>query len=73
MDETRKSFIAAVRDNWRSSLLAVLAGNVVYFLIVEPRLPAHLRHEAFHIDLGLSIDFAICLVLLVVFQSFQKK
>jgi cytosine/uracil/thiamine/allantoin permease len=47
----RKSF-------WRA-LIAVLAGNAVYF-ILEPHLPPPLRHHLYQIDLGLAFDFVIC-------------
>ena len=58
---------------WRESLLAVLAGNVIYFLLVEPRLPERLRHHAFQIDAGLWIDFGVCLVVLAVVRWLRKK
>ena len=44
------------------SLIAVLAGNAVYFLLLVPRLPAAGRHRPFGLDLGLLIDFWACLV-----------
>ncbi len=42
------------------ALLAVLIGNIIYFLLLVPRLPTGARHVPFHLDLGLMIDFAIC-------------
>jgi hypothetical protein len=44
---------------WAEYLLAVLGGNVLYMLI-EPQLPIVFRHRLFHVDLGLGLDFAIC-------------
>ena len=41
------------------SLLAILAGNIIYFLLA-PRLPQAVRHDPFRSDLGLALDFAIC-------------
>jgi hypothetical protein len=41
-------------------LLAVLLGNLIYFSI-ERYLPPAARHEPYRIDLGLAIDFSICL------------
>lgn len=58
MATARQSFLA----NFLKSLAAVLTGNAVYFLIVDPRLPAHARHQLFQFDLGLVIDAWICLI-----------
>ena len=44
------------------ALAAVLTGNAVYFLVVMPRLPAGGRHEPFRLDVGLLVDFWLCLV-----------
>lgn len=41
-------------------LAAVVAGNGVYFLLLEPRLPAWLVHQPFRIDAGLGLDFLLC-------------
>jgi hypothetical protein len=40
-------------------LLAILAGNLVYFL-AQPVLPDFLGHEVYKIDPGLILDFVIC-------------
>lgn len=45
------------------ALLAVVAGNAVYFLLVAPRLPESARHRPFVPDAGLALDFLICLLL----------
>ena len=47
---------------WAEYLLAVLGGNIIY-LAIEPQLPSTLRHRMFQVDLGLAIDFLICVVL----------
>jgi hypothetical protein len=47
--------------NFVHALAAVLAGNAVYFLLVK-HLPPQARHVPFQIDLGLVVDFSICLV-----------
>ncbi len=44
------------------SLAAVLIGNAVYFLLLSPLLPPLARHQAFRLDLGLVVDFWVCLV-----------
>ncbi len=53
---------ARILPNLAKSLIAVLAGNAVYFLLVDPRLPANARHRPFQFDLGLVIDAWTCLV-----------
>jgi len=47
---------------WAEYLMAVLGGNIVY-LAIEPQLPPPLRHRMFQVDLGLALDFFICVVL----------
>ena len=47
---------------WAEYLLAVLGGNVIY-LAIEPQLPSAWRHRMFQIDLGLALDFIICVAL----------
>jgi len=42
------------------SLAAVLIGNAIYFLAVMPMMPPRGRHTPFRLDLGLLIDFWIC-------------
>jgi hypothetical protein len=47
--------------NFIQALVAVLVGNAAYFLLVR-YLPLRARHVPFQIDLGLVVDFWICLV-----------
>lgn len=47
--------------NLVQAFLAIVLGNVVYF-ILAPSLPFMARHQPFHIDLGLLVDFWFCLV-----------
>jgi hypothetical protein len=47
--------------NTLQALLAIILGNLVYFLLV-PSLPAAARHRPFHLDLGIILDFWFCLV-----------
>ena len=60
---------------WRRFLLAlaaVIAGNGVYFAVMR-FLPSRGQHAAFRLDLGLLLDFWLCLIifnlLLLVFRS----
>lgn len=43
------------------ALVAVLAGNAAYFLLM-PRLLPGARHVPFRMDVGLVVDFWFCLV-----------
>lgn len=46
--------------NFLQALLAIILGNIVYFLLL-PSLPAVAHHHPTRIDLGLLIDFFFCL------------
>ena len=48
------------RSFWQS-LIAVLAGNAIYFSL-ERFLPPRAQHQLYRIDLGLAVDFWVCLV-----------
>ncbi len=50
--------------NFLDGLVAVLAGNAIYFLLM-PHLPAVARHKLFKQDWGLWVDFAICAAIFV--------
>jgi hypothetical protein len=43
-------------------LIAILLGNAIYFWIL-PHLPPSLQHEPLHLDWGVAVDFAVCLLL----------
>ncbi|MFB3827647.1 MAG: hypothetical protein ACE15B_12820 [Bryobacteraceae bacterium] len=43
---------------WRS-LAAILLGNAVYYALYE-WLPPRARHQPYHIDWGLAVDFWFC-------------
>jgi hypothetical protein len=51
-------------QNFLDALLAVLAGNAVYYLLM-PHLPQAARHRLFQEDWGLLLDFAICTAIFV--------
>jgi len=51
----------SVLVNFLQALIAIVLGNVVYFLLM-PSLPAVARHHIFHPDLGVVVDFWFCLV-----------
>jgi hypothetical protein len=45
------------------ALAAVLGGNAIYFAVLIDRLPAWAYHRPYHADLGLLLDFLICVAL----------
>ncbi len=51
----------SVRMNLLQALLAIILGNVVYFVLI-PSLPPVARHRPLHLDLGMVLDFWFCLV-----------
>lgn len=48
-----------MKFNFRRSLLAILAGNLIYYS-VQKYLPAVARHQIYRVDFGLAIDFLLC-------------
>jgi hypothetical protein len=57
--------------NFLDALLAVLAGNAIYFLLM-PHLPRVARHTLFKEDWGLLLDFAICTVIFVAVKYVRR-
>ncbi len=62
--------LRVLRNFWKS-LIAVLAGNAVYFLLM-PHLPPAARHAPGRLDLGLLIDFWFCVVAYGVVDLWQR-
>ena len=58
--------------NFVHALIAVLAGNAIYFLVM-PYLPLPARHVAPRLDLGLVVDFWICLVVLGIVKTMARR
>jgi len=52
---------SSVLVNFLQALLAIILGNVVYF-VLAPSFPPIARHHPFKPDLGMAIDFWFCLV-----------
>jgi len=63
--------VSKPRMNFVQSLIAVLAGNLVYFLVM-PHLPPAARHTLGKMDLGVLVDFWFCLVFLGAIKTFTK-
>lgn len=58
-----------MKRSFGQSLLAVLAGNAIYFG-VEQVLPAAAQHQLYQPDWGLAIDFCICVACYGVVRMF---
>jgi cytosine/uracil/thiamine/allantoin permease len=58
--------------NFWQSLIAVVVGNAIYFLLM-PRMPRLAQHTTFRFDLGLVVDFWICLVIYGLLELFQRR
>jgi hypothetical protein len=54
--------------NFVHALIAVLAGNAAYFLLMS-YLPPPARHVPMRLDLGLVVDFWFCLVMLGIVKT----
>jgi hypothetical protein len=57
--------------NFLDALVAVLAGNAIYYLLM-PHLPRAIRHSLYKEDWGLLIDFAICSVIFAIVK-YQRR
>lgn len=62
---------SAVVINLMQALLAIILGNVAYFLLI-PSLPAGARHRPLHLDLGMAVDFWFCLVAYGLIRTARK-
>ncbi len=69
----RKGVQRSVRENLLKSFLAVVGGNVIYFFLLMPVLPRRGQHVPEHLDLGLLLDFWICLVLYGVIEMLWRR
>ena len=59
--------------NWPRALAAVLAGNLIYFVLLMRALPAWLRHSPFRIDAGLLLDFVLCAAIYLLLGRFVRE
>jgi hypothetical protein len=58
--------------NFAHALLAVLVGNLVYFLLM-PHLPPGARHVPLRTDFGLAVDFCFCLVFFAIIKTLAGR
>jgi len=59
-------------SNFVKALAAVLAGNAMYFLLL-PHLPPPARHVPPRVDLGMLVDFWLCLVIFGIIKTVVSR
>jgi hypothetical protein len=62
-----------VLRNFVIALIAILLGNLIYFLVLAPLLPPQARHEVFRVDLGLAIDFGVCVAVYGLIEGIARR
>jgi hypothetical protein len=55
-----QKYLGVTARTWVEYLVAILLGNAIYYLSLQPHLPDSLRHRLFNADLGLFLDFSVC-------------
>jgi hypothetical protein len=58
--------------NFVQALIAVLAGNAIYFILI-PYLPPGARHVPLHVDAGLAVGFWFCLVVFGILKTLAGR
>jgi hypothetical protein len=56
-----RQFLGATLRRWLEYLIAILLGQVIYYFSLFPHLPDELRHHGSNIDLGMLVNFLVCL------------
>jgi len=54
-------------------LVAILIGNAIYFLLLMPHLPPAAQHRPDKFDLGLLVDFWVCVVVYGLIELVSRK
>ena len=62
---------SSVLVNFLQALLAIVLGNVAYF-VLAPSFPPIARHQPFKPDLGMAVDFWFCLVAYGLIRTARK-
>ena len=55
-----RQFLGVTPRRWLEYLVAILLGNAIYYFSLIPHLPENLRHQGFQVDLGMLLDFVVC-------------
>ena len=53
--------------------IAVVVGNLLYFFVLMPYLPPAGRHHPDKLDLGLVVDFWVCVVVYGVIELVDRR
>ncbi|MGH9717325.1 MAG: hypothetical protein ACRD4R_11445 [Candidatus Acidiferrales bacterium] len=59
----QKKIFGATPRRWLEYLVAILFGNAIYYFSLFPHLPGSLRHQGFQMDLGVLVDFLVCVAM----------
>lgn len=51
----------------------MVAGNLLYFFVLTPHLPPAGQHRPGRLDLGLIVDFWVCVVLYGIVELIDRK
>ena len=62
-----------VRTNLAKSFVAVISGNAIYFILLMPLLPPVARHKPYQLDLGLIVDFWVCLACYGIVELISRR
>jgi len=62
-----------VRRRFFKQFLAVVVGNVIYFFVLMPHLPAAGQHVPYRLDWGLLVDLWVCLVLYGIIELMDRR
>jgi hypothetical protein len=52
---------------------AIVVGNLLYFFLLMPHLPPAARHSPDRLDLGLLLDFWVCLVIYGIIELLTRR
>jgi len=58
--EMARQFLGVTPRRWLEYLIAILVAQVIYYYSLVPYLPDALRHHGSDIDLGMGVDFLVC-------------
>lgn len=53
--------------------IAVVVGNAIYFLAIDSRLPPNLRHKLYKLDMGVAIDFWVCVCVWGILEMILRR
>jgi hypothetical protein len=53
--------------------IAVVVGNLLYFFLLMPHLPAAGQHRPDRLDLGLIVDFWICVAMYGIVELVDRR